>query len=46
MHVDFMYSFKRIQKGVPKKQKSEFWHVPLTTVFYRLDEPPEKNSAL
>ena len=34
------------QKGVPKKQKSEFWYATYPTGFHRLDEPPERFSAL
>ena len=29
-----------------KNQKSEFWNVPYPSGFHRLDEPPEKISAL
>ena len=29
-----------------KKQKSEFWYATDPTGFHRLDEPPEKISAL
>ena len=29
-----------------KNQKSEFWNATYPSGFHRLDEPPEKNSAL
>ena len=40
-------SFPDCRIGCPKKtQKSKFWNATYPSGFHRLDEPPEKNSAL
>ena len=41
------YPHRALLTGCPKKkQKSEFWNVTYPSGFHRLDEPPEKISAL
>ena len=46
------YHFTNKQKrnlwliGCPKKQKCEFWYATYPTGFHKLDEPPERFSAL
>ena len=39
-------NFNLDHQGVPKIQKSEFWNATYPSGFHRLDEPPEKISAL
>ena len=36
----------RVRRVSQKIQKSEFWNVTYPSGFHRLDEPPEKISAL
>ena len=38
--------FRMDNRVSQKTQKSEFWNVTYPSGFHRLDEPPEKNSAL
>ena len=44
---DFIWLLLALQVRVSQKtQKSEFWNVTYPSGFHRLDEPPEKISAL